>query len=63
MMWMCSELGVGHHRLGGGERLGEVKRVEGGLLGADFAVENQRYRITKVFEGLNWNPQLRSPLT
>ena len=62
-MWMCSELGVGHHRLGGGERLGEVERVKGGLLGADFAVENERYRITKVFEGLNWNPKLRSPLT
>ena len=63
MMWMCSELGVGHHRLGGGERLGETKQVKGGLLGADFAVENHRYRITKVFEGLNWNPKLRSPLT
>ncbi len=63
MMWMGSELAVGHHRLGGGDMLGETKRVEGGLLGADFAVENSRYRITKVFEGLNWNPRLRSPLT
>ena len=63
MMWMCSEVGVGHHRLGGGDMLGQSKRVQGGLLGADFAVENGRYRITKVFEGLNWNPQLRSPLT
>ncbi|MCD4710778.1 MAG: PDZ domain-containing protein, partial [Bacteroidales bacterium] len=26
-------------------------------------VEHNRYRITKVFEGLNWNPKLRSPLT
>jgi len=26
-------------------------------------VENNRYRITKVYEGLNWNPNLRSPLT
>ncbi len=63
MMWMGSEVGVGHHRIGGGDMLGETKQVEGGLLGADFAVENQRYRITKVFEGLNWNPKLRSPLT
>ncbi len=63
MMWMGSELAVGHHRLGGGDRLEGAKRVQGGLLGADFAVENQRYRITKVFEGLNWNPRLRSPLT
>jgi len=63
MMWMGSELAVGHHRLGGGDMLGETKRVKGGLLGADFAVEDGRYRITKVFEGLNWNPQMRSPLT
>jgi len=63
MMWMGSELAVGHHGVGGGDRLGEAKPVKGGLLGADFNVENHRYRITKVFEGLNWNPQLRSPLT
>ncbi len=63
IMWMCSELGVGHHGVGGGEKLVNPDRVSGGLLGADFSVENKRYRITKVFEGLNWNPQLRSPLT
>ncbi|MDF1576732.1 MAG: PDZ domain-containing protein [Bacteroidales bacterium] len=63
MMWMCSEVGVGHHRLGGGDMLGASEGVKGGLLGADFAVENKRYRIVKVFEGLNWNPRLRSPLT
>jgi len=63
IMWMCSELGVGHHRVGGGERLNQPERVPGGLLGADFRVENGRYRIARVFEGLNWNPRLRSPLT
>jgi len=63
IQWMCSELAVGHHRVGGGEQLSNPGRVSGGLLGADFRVENNRYRITKVFEGLNWNPQLRSPLT
>jgi tricorn protease len=63
MMWMHSELSVGHHRLGGGDNLHQTNDVKGGLLGADFAVENNRYRITKVFEGLNWNPRLRSPLT
>ena len=63
IMWMCSEVGVGHHRVGGGEQLVNPDRVGGGLLGADFVVENSRYRIAKVFEGLHWNPQLRSPLT
>ena len=61
--WMCSELGVGHHRVGGGERFYTPKRVGGGLLGADFTIENNRYRISKIYGGLNWNPSLRSPLT
>jgi tricorn protease len=37
--------------------------VPGGLLGADYAVENGRYRFRKVYGGLNWTPQLRAPLT
>jgi tricorn protease len=63
LQWMCSELGVGHHRGGGGDDRTDRELVAGGLLGADFAVENNRYRIKKVYEGLNWNPELRSPLT
>ena len=35
----------------------------GGLLGADYAIENGRYRFKKVYGGLNWNPDLRAPLT
>ncbi len=63
MQWMSSELSVGHHRLGGGDSLTTPKSVPGGLLGADYSVENGRYRVKKVYGGLNWNPQLRSPLT
>jgi tricorn protease len=63
MQWMSSELSVGHHRLGGGDTLAEVDAVPGGLLGADYKVENGRYRFAKVYGGLNWNPELRSPLT
>lgn len=63
IQWMCSELGVGHHRVGGGDVRAEPTSVPGGLLGADYAVENGRYRFTKVYGGLNWNPELRSPLT
>ena len=37
--------------------------MPGGLLGADYAIENGRYRFAKVYGGLNWNPELRSPLT
>jgi tricorn protease len=60
---MCSELSVGHHRVRWGEKLNNPPRVSGGLLGADIVVENNRYRIEKIFQGLNWNPKLRSPLT
>ncbi len=63
LQWMSSELSVGHHNVGGGDTLTEVKTVPGGLLGADYEIANGRYRLKKVFGGLNWNPQLRAPLT
>ncbi len=47
--WMCSEIGVGHHRVGGGDVLSSPERVPGGLLGAYFAIEKGRYRIKKVY--------------
>ncbi|HWF02794.1 MAG TPA: PDZ domain-containing protein [Candidatus Angelobacter sp.] len=34
-----------------------------GLLGADYHIENGHYRLTKIYQGENWNPQLRAPLT
>jgi tricorn protease len=63
LQWMSSELSVGHHNVGGGDQPAAPATVPGGLLGADYAVENGRYRFKKVYGGLNWNPQLRSPLT
>ncbi|MFI5176886.1 MAG: PDZ domain-containing protein, partial [Terriglobia bacterium] len=63
MQWMFSELSIGHHRVGGGDFLYQPKNIPGGLLGADYSVENERYRFKKVYGGLNWNPELRSPLT
>jgi tricorn protease len=40
-----------------------VKQVNVGLLGADYAIEHDRYRFAKVYFGENWNPDLRAPLT
>jgi tricorn protease len=56
------EMTVGHMFVGGGERP-EPKRVRGGLLGADYTLENGRYRVAKVYDGENWNPGLQAPLT
>jgi tricorn protease len=63
LQWMCSELAVGHHRVGGGDTLASAPPVPGGLLGADYEVANGRYRFKRVFGGLNWNPELRAPLS
>ncbi len=64
IQWMCSELVVGHHRITDrGEILGNPERIGGGLLGADYSIDKNRYRIKKIYGGLNWNPTLRSPLT
>jgi tricorn protease len=64
MQWMCSELAVGHHRFSNrGDRLNDPDRVGGGLLGADYAISNGRYQISKIYGGRHWKPGLRSPLT
>ena len=60
---MLSELAVGHSYLFPGERLHERKSIPGGLLGADYEIADGRYRFKKVYGGLNWSPELRSPLT
>ena len=59
---MLNELTVGHMFIFGGD-VPDPKRVPGGLLGCDFKVENGRYRFAKIYNGENWNPQLRAPLT
>jgi tricorn protease len=57
------ELTVGHsYLLGTGDIPGE-DAVSVGLLGADFAIENGRYRIKRIYTGENWNPDLRAPLS
>jgi tricorn protease len=61
--WMLSELAVGHSYSGGGDHGPRPERVPGGLLGADFDIADGRYRFARVYGGLNWTPDLRSPLT
>jgi tricorn protease len=59
---MIGNLVLGHHFVAGGDAP-NPKAVPGGLLGADYRIENGRYRFAKVYKGENWNPQLRAPLT
>ncbi len=59
---MLGNITVGHMFVGGGD-IPEPKRVKTGLLGADYSVENGRYRFARIYNGENWNPKLRAPLT
>jgi len=56
------ETAIGHSFTGGGDEP-EVETVPVGLLGADFSVENGRYRLARIYRGENWNPGLRAPLS
>ena len=60
---MLGEITVSHLAIGGGAHAIEPKRVPGGLLGADFKLENGRWRVARVYTGESWNPGLRAPLT
>ena len=63
IQFMLSELSVGHSYLSSGDRFYKPKKIGVGLLGADYVISSNRYRIDKIYGGLNWNPDLRSPLT
>lgn len=57
------ELTVGHLFIaGGGDDEGRHPPPTG-LLGADYAVDHGRYRITRIYTGESWNPALRAPLS
>ncbi|HEY5257676.1 MAG TPA: PDZ domain-containing protein, partial [Candidatus Baltobacteraceae bacterium] len=59
---MLGYLSTGHMWVGGGTEP-PIGRVTTGLLGADYTVEDGRYRFAKIYSGENWNPQLQAPLT
>ena len=58
---MGAEIAIGHSYVRGGD-MPEVPQNPGGLLGADVTIENGRYKITKIYDGESWNPDLRAPL-
>jgi tricorn protease len=58
---MGAEIAVGHSYVRGGA-MPEVPSSPAGLLGADFAIESNRYKITRIYDAESWNPDLRAPL-
>jgi tricorn protease len=58
---MLGEMVIGHMWAAGGDIPG-IQGVPGGLLGADYAFENGKYKITRVYDGERWNPGLYAPL-
>jgi tricorn protease len=59
---MLGELSLGHTYVQGGD-VPRGREVKVGLLGADYRVENGRYRFARIYHGENWNPSLKAPLT
>ncbi|MDP3071208.1 MAG: PDZ domain-containing protein [Opitutaceae bacterium] len=59
---MLGNLSVQHLYVGGGTKP-ETKTVAVGLLGADYRIADGRYQFARVFDGENWNPSAKAPLT
>jgi len=58
---MMGEMVVGHNYIYPGDQP-STPSVSVGMLGADYKVVDNRYRIEKVFSRLDWNPELKAPL-
>lgn len=57
------ELTVGHSYLQGEGDVPDTAHISVGLLGADYSVDNGRYRIKHIYTAGSWNPQLHAPLS
>jgi tricorn protease len=58
---MSGEIAIGHSYVSGGD-MPDVKNVPVGLLGADLERTSTGYRISKIYSGERWNPELNAPL-
>jgi len=58
---MLSYLSVGHMFVEGGTEP-KMDDIKVGLLGANYKIEHNHYRITKIFKAGKWNPDLKAPL-
>jgi tricorn protease len=58
---MLGEIEVGHMFVRGPREPKDGPKP--GLLGADYTVDNNRYKFAKIYNGQNWTPSLTAPLT
>jgi len=58
---MLGEIEVGHMFVRGPHPPEDGPKP--GLLGADYSVDNNRYKFAKIYNGQNWTPSLTAPLT
>jgi tricorn protease len=58
---MLGEIEVGHMFVRGPKAPKDGPKP--GLLGADYTVDNNRYKFAKIYNGQNWTPSLTAPLT
>ncbi len=58
---MLSYMSVGHMFIRGGTEP-KMSDIRVGLLGANYKIEHNRYRITRIFGPGPWNPNLYAPL-
>ncbi len=61
LVQMVAEVVSSHARAAGGDTV-EPEGAPVGLLGADYTVENDHYRISRIYTGESWNPFLQAPL-
>ncbi|HKV26349.1 MAG TPA: PDZ domain-containing protein [Candidatus Acidoferrum sp.] len=59
---LIAELNTSHTYVGGGEQP-KWQHVSVGMLGADYAEDGGYYRITKIYQGEDWNDATRGPLS
>ncbi len=59
---ISGEVSIGHSYVNGGD-MPDIDRVPIGLLGCDFEEVNGFYRIKKIYNGENWNPTTKAPLS
>ncbi len=58
---MMGEMVVGHNYIMPGDEP-SAPSVSTGVLGADYAIENNRYKIKRIYNRMDWNPEFKAPL-